>query len=241
STSPRSAPDPRGHPPPPAALARLGSQRLVHGPGLSFVAFARDDRSFHSVGSTSVRHWDVSNGKELGAFEFSPDEQILGTAVSPDARFLACSTADGHVSIRDLNTGKTLHRFATKGLCSNLAFGPEGRTIAWSDSTGAIHVTELSGDRKTRDFKGMQQPIKFLTLSADGKLLAALLEGQDRAVIWDAVSGKRLRQYIAGDGRRGQQAITSIALDPEGKLLYGVTSEGVVVAWETDSLEERYQ
>jgi WD40 repeat protein len=241
-TAPKARTDANGDPLPPAALARLGTQRFVHGPGLTSVTFGKDDRTLFSVGTTGVRTWETGTGKERASFRFPEEEQILATAVSPDARFIACSTGDGYVSIRDLQTGKSLHRFATnKGLCSNLAFGPEGRSLAWCSADGTLHVTELTGERKTRELKGAQQQARTLSFSSDGKLLAALLDTQDRAVLWDATNGKRLRQYTAGDSKKGQQQILALALDPDGKLLYAATGDGAVVAWETDSLEERYQ
>jgi WD40 repeat protein len=237
--SPKTRTDSLGDPLPPAALARLGSQRLLHGPNLALLAFAADDRSFFSAGPSAVRCWEAASGKERGAFEFPSEEIPLALSVSVDARFLACASADGVVRIRDLTTGKPLHRFDAKPSCTHLAFGPEARSVAWADSAGGLHVTDL-GERRTRDLKGVRQRAVSITLSADGKLLAALLEKQDAVVLWDAASGKRLRLYAAGEGRRGRRAITAVALDPEGKLLYAATSEGSVVAWETDSLEERY-
>lgn len=237
-TSPKARTDALGDPLPPAALARLGSQRFVHGPGLHFVTFAKDDRTLFSVGTSSVRCWETATGKEHGAFEFAADEHAAALAVSADARFVACS-ADAHVTIRDLHTGKALQRVSTRTTTSHLAFGPEARSVVWSSPDGTLHLSELTGDRKTREFKGMQQ-VRSLALSADGKLLATLLAGQDRAILYDVASGKRLRQYTVGENRHGQPAITGIALHPDGKLLYATTSEGTVIAWETDSLEERY-
>src|ERR1700704_1747191 len=59
-------PDLSGDPPPPGALARLGTLRFRHGGSLGAVAFSPDGKILATGGMEGIiRLWDAADGREL--------------------------------------------------------------------------------------------------------------------------------------------------------------------------------
>lgn len=96
-----------GDPLPPGAVARLGTVRLRHGTGVSFLGFTADGKTIIYGGGGGVdnviRVVEARTGKELRSFELRPTEPLvqpigppLGLpALSPDGKMLAIAWSDG--------------------------------------------------------------------------------------------------------------------------------------------------
>src|SRR5262245_45724780 len=118
--------DALGDPLPPAAVARLGTLRLVQGGPVTSLAFSRGGRCLFSSGAdTPLRAWDTATGKEV----LPPGLPPVGTgalALSPSGRLLAVACADSVIRVWDLDTNTLLRKVPTGNmLCPCLALTPD--------------------------------------------------------------------------------------------------------------------
>jgi len=148
-------------------------------------------------------------------------------AISPDGRILASGGFDDRVKLWDLATAKLL-RTLEGHLQSiySVAFAPNGNTlvsIAWNDG---IRFWETATGRQIRHLKHQGDD---LSLSPDGKRLAASGHRDSGTRIWDFESGREIRSWATGS--------SCVAFSPDGaRLAAGVGTR--VVLWDTTTGQE---
>jgi WD40 repeat protein len=225
--------DALGDPLPPAAVARLGTQRFTHGGSVVALAFSPDDKTLYSLDKgLTLRSWDPATGRERG--EAVPLAASEGDAAfSPDGKSLAFVTPE-YVHLYDLPSGKETRRWPTPDGAARPAFAPDSKSLLWSDEKGTVHLIDLTGERQPRAFAGGTKADQ-LALSPDGKLLAVLREDSSKVVLWDTTSARRVRVYHAENVRYWSR----IAFDGDGKVLVCVGREGMT-AFEATSVEVKY-
>jgi hypothetical protein len=119
-----------GDPLPPGARARIGTIRLkargrVHG-----LVFARDGKTFLSLGSQTLPEtntaqlWDARTGRELLAFP------VTKRKILPDGQTLASWDEHGQFRFWDMTTAKEVRQVALQGACppdiDEAAFAADG-------------------------------------------------------------------------------------------------------------------
>jgi WD40 repeat protein len=177
-----------------------------HDGPVNFVGWSSDGKVVYSgSGSEGVlRAWDPATGKELRRLDIS-------------------SVAD-----RDLAQGMGVFAPITEsafafapaaGVVAGVGYKGDGKSSAiiatiWDAATGKqLRDIELAlpGNANTFMFQSMVGA-PALALSPDGTMLATSV-GR-KIMLWDAGSGKRLRQFPASAGR-----VTSLSFAPDGKSL----------------------
>lgn len=136
-----------------------------------------------------VRIWDVQGGREFsrfavpsGAMEYKP------LVFNDDGGLLAAlgaGCATNLLTIHDTPTGKC--KFTVSDLeyrPTVAAFSPDSRLLAVGDSSGVVHVWEISSRQERRQFQGCDMQIDRIVFSPDGKFLATSAIG-DACLIWD--------------------------------------------------------
>ena len=76
---------------------------------------------------------------------------------------------------------------------SDVAFSPDGRTLASCDGSHVICLWDVTKGRVRTTIEGQAAGVYQLAFSPDGKLLASTTVGVDRAGevwLWDMASGK---------------------------------------------------
>jgi RNA polymerase sigma factor (sigma-70 family) len=142
-------------------------------------------------------------------------------AFSPDSTLLAAGCANRQrVVVRDVISGKELHRFKTPGswlIIHTIAFSPDGKTLAAasgvSNGNGIIYLWDLASGR-LRKFGGPYEACWAFAFSPDGKRIA-MANSDDFLRVVDVQSG-----HIVYRIRGGTSRITwGVAFSPDGTLL----------------------
>jgi RNA polymerase sigma factor (sigma-70 family) len=218
-----------GDPLPPGVLARLGSARLRH-PG-AHVTFSGDGKTLTSAGTDGVvQVWDLATGRSVRRLQVAQPGRLA--ELSPDGRHVA-SWGGEAVSLHDTRSGKELHRLPV-GLSSreNLAFAPDGTTLATMASLGGRSVVRLwdvaTGTERMAFKKGV---IDHFAFSPDGKVLAmSATDGASRLCLFDTATGAELRSVRAGRD--------SLTFAPDGRSVAATDRLGAVTLWETATLKK---
>jgi RNA polymerase sigma factor (sigma-70 family) len=141
-----------------------------------------------------IRLWKIASGKKVGEFE-TKQRTLTHLAISPDGRTLATvnqsllsGNADGMgntVSLWETTTGRERCRFKG-GLGSDLAFAPDGRTVAVAEGKDrTIRLWDVYTAKDLGCFPGHPSMTAKVVFAPDGKtLMSGGWEGT--ALAWDA-------------------------------------------------------
>ena len=164
--------------PPPSRLAfRDMAWREVR-PALAtqpFVfAVSADERRLAEGYFTSVRIWDMANGKQARRLEL--DRALLSLALSPDGTQLAtCSAGQSEVTLWDAEAGgQTGVLRSPTAYVQEVTFSTDGKWIAAASIDNSVRIWDVKGRREIRSWtgRGLMACARALAFSPDNKLLA---------------------------------------------------------------------
>lgn len=158
---------------PPRALARLGSHRFYHGPGIVCAALSPDGRRAASAANDFMLDFGTENERD-----------------DYNRTIVLWDTASGE-RLREMRI--------PEGMVSGLAFSTDGKQLAASyyDIAGeepGVALFAVETGRLLRRLSDFQAPIGCLQYSADGKQLWVSEEGGPVSA-WDTATGKQLRHW----------------------------------------------
>ncbi len=140
------------------------------------------------LGTTSrIRLIDVSTGRELTSLTYSNEDVAPNLTFSPDGKtvvFSAHSHTYGKIRLWNTETDKTLDiRFSDQPAWINAAvFSPDGNKLVAGTSDGKVQMWNAKTGVHLTSFFDKQPPksgpLKNLTFSSDGSLLAAVYQRQ---------------------------------------------------------------
>jgi WD40 repeat protein len=235
-----------GDPLPAGALARMGTVRWRHSGSISFVGYTGQGKQLLTGCSDGFyRIWDVSSGKEIRRFSMGAAGNVprggianaggavyfVGNAgriaLSSDGATLAAMGADGGVRLWDVAAGKEIRTIAMTPAANmprrmmyggaNLAFAPDGKSLATQSSDQVIHLWDIASGKEIRrigrqpENKKPLNAVAFfvagagggnpLVFSPDGKTLGAVGSEPDAMNmlattirLYDVAGGKELRR-----------------------------------------------
>ncbi len=162
------------------------------------VAFTPDDRTIASVDRSGFANlWDTASG----AWDTIATGQDLlwCAAFAPDGRSLATTSSDHSVKLWDRrrDRARIILRLHASGpsLLPSLAFSPDGERLALADSGTVWTIDAARGEWISIRPIESSTPIRATTLSFDGRLATAGLDGT--IAIRDLAGGRPLRVFTA--------------------------------------------
>ncbi len=190
---------------------------------LAGVAFSQDGETLATASRDGVRIWDMSG--------LQPTEKAIlpsGSGLlkfSPDARYLACTGG----TVWDLNGSRPV-AMRLKASQVDLAFSPDGQTLATGNGKGVVTLWDMSdGTPRIRTELMNHSGIVTLAFSEDGTLATSAFGSTERKLLlWDLNSDKPEVMTRFENGR----AINSIALSPDSNLLAIKNDTGSIVLWD---------
>ncbi len=222
-----------------------------HRDKISGLAFAPDDKTLVSSSGifglevdapdARLRHWDVTTGKELGQFPVEGGE-VAALALAPDGKRLFAVTQPA-VRVWDVPARKPLGFAGHYDGVSDLAFGPDGRTIVsgsadesvrrWDAATGRARWTRLHHNGRTPFLAFSRQGDTVVAIHVDGTLsLVDAADGTERrhlglgGPLLSAASSSDGKLLITGDRKRNFASWNAATGEKQGEW-----NDPEVIAW----------
>jgi WD40 repeat protein len=203
---------------------------LPYAPKSDEVLVSGDGRRAVSIATREgeVRFWDVEALLELGKRKF--EARIHGASLSGDGKRMALSTrlpADARreeeqlIWLIEVPSGRTLDSVPMSG-CSQLAFTPDGRTLAICQN-GGVGAWDVSGRRML--WSRVQSRITNLAICHDGRYVATA-DGNRQVVVRTMQSGAEVHRFL---GHLAE--VNCVAFSRDGRTLASGSGDGQTKLW----------
>ena len=210
------------------------------------LAFSPNGAILASGHKETIHIWDVAHGTERARFEL---RSALNFVFSPDSRKLIGANDFHTVKIWDIAEKKLLATLQGedgdgRGIAAKLAISPDGKYLASTEASTAIHLWNFETLRRRSLLRGHLFQIVLLAFSPHGQILASG-DSKGNVIVWDIETKKQIATL------KGSRP-WSLTFSPDGQYLlletrrYGKIRYGELIAvrWrdgkEVDRLTFKY-
>jgi WD40 repeat protein/serine/threonine protein kinase len=198
------------------------------------LTFTQDGRPVGPAGrEVLVNVWDPAGGQVTLTYR-RHEKGVMCVAFSPDGRRLASMDWAPVLDLWDLDGGHT--SLPKPGLESvrSLVFDPHDQWFALAGHAGNIHLLGPAGNPLRTLNAEHPRPVRGLTVSADGRWLAAARE-DGKIRIWDVAAGREVHTLGGHVG-----PVTAVAFSRDGRLA-SAGEDRTVRIWDPASERELLQ
>jgi WD40 repeat protein len=136
-------------------------------------------------------------------------------AWSADGKSFAVGSSIG-IYLYAAETFEETNFLASNSGVSNIAYSPDGTTLASGFYDGTVKIWDVASGNELRTLDGHTQYVTIVAYSPDGKILATTAY-YEPTKLWDVASGQELRSINVNNGVRG------MAFSPDGDILATTT------------------
>jgi serine/threonine protein kinase/WD40 repeat protein len=181
----------------------------------------------------TVTIWDLQAKVFKSQFRGSPFD-VYAVAFNPDGTILA-SAGRSEAKLWNASTGRLLLNLADRHWMTGLAFSGDGKRLAVSSRgvfgrQGVVDVWELDYGRGMQTLRGLANRIEQISISPDGRFLAALSDDWQVA-IWELATGQLKHIFDAPKGYYSDNA--ALAFSHDGKR-FAFATKTKAVLWDVE-------
>ncbi|EIE25790.1 histone H3 methyltransferase complex and RNA cleavage factor II complex, subunit SWD2 [Coccomyxa subellipsoidea C-169] len=213
--------------------------------GVSHICFTHDPQSviyastkFCLQGSDhKIRYQTMHDNKYIRYFS-GHTERVTGLCLSPKNDMFLSASLDRKVRIWDLRVNKSEGVMDAPSQ-SCVAFDQQGLVLCVGGDRGLMRLYDPKGYEhgpfSTFTVRPCLESILSIKFSADGKLLAAVMDG--RIHLLDAFNGNLLQTFYTGSAKGGPALEATFS--PDSKyLLSGAGADRSIAAWNVKTMQE---
>ena len=194
------------------------------------LSFSPDSRILAAASDHVVRLWDVASGRQVRSLRERGKGfwYMKALAISPDGNTLATAkTSSFSVQLWDILGGKRLRMLTGhSGGVTDLAFSPDGRTLASSSSDKTVRLWNPRDGRQVAVLKGHTKEVTSVAFDSTGTLLTS--GSEDHTVrLWNIPAKRQLAKL---EGHFG--SVTGVAFGTPTQPLVSASEDGSVRLWD---------
>ena len=187
----------------------------------SAVAFAPDGETIAACATDNrIYLLDAARGKETGRLT-GHHWYPWALAFAADGRMLYSWGWDGAIRRWDVPTRKQVPLSAGIRATPVVAASPDGRTLAFADDSGTVHLVNNEDGLERRKLNAAGMGFSQLLFSPDGRRLAGGGSQGDEVqlAIWDLASGELLRHWKWPKAQDPHSTVEALSFTPDGRRL----------------------
>ncbi len=207
-----------------------------HAQAVSALAVSRFGDMAASASWGMIKVWNLSTGREQTTLRIDGGD-VGAVAISPDGTRVAAGSADGGLRLYDATSGfeiSVLRGHVDRILA--VSFSPE---FSWIGTASADRTVKLwdAGSAEQGSMPVHAAGAGAAAVSEDGRLIALALpprgKGEGPVALYDARSGKVLREFNAHEGN-----LSALAFSADGGTLATGASDRRIKLWDVQRLCE---